>query len=104
ATINTGQWYHVAVTFDGSLASTERAKLWINGTLDITATETSATIPNYNSTVRIANTHPGAANWFNGRIDDVRFYRRALTATEIAALASTNTAPSVNVGAAPSAT
>src|SRR5205814_2129764 len=78
--IQTGVWYHVALVFDGSLPSTQRATFWINGLLDITATETSAVIPNYASTVMIGNTHPGAANWFNGLVDDVRFYRRALTA------------------------
>jgi hypothetical protein len=102
--INTGQWYHVALAFDGPLAAGDRAKLFINGLLDVTATETSAAIPNYNSAMRLGNTHPGAVNWFNGRIDDVRFYRRALLPTEIAALASTNIAPSVVVGTFPNAT
>lgn len=103
-TIQTGRWYHVAVTFDGSLAAAERAKLWLNGALDVTAAESSVSIPNTTSAVRIGNTQGGVSNWFGGRIDDVRFYRRALNATEIAALASTNTAPSVFAGAAPAAT
>ncbi|MEO5804006.1 MAG: BNR-4 repeat-containing protein, partial [Verrucomicrobiota bacterium] len=98
---NTGQWYHVALTFDGSATSAQRAKLWVNGNLDTTATESSATIPNYNSTVRIANTHPAAVNWLNGFMDDVRFYRRALTTNEIVTLTLTNVAPNIFLGATP---
>jgi len=98
ALIQTGIWYHVTLVFNGSLPSSQRVQLWINGILDTTATETSAAIPNYASSVLIANTHPGAANWFAGSIDDTRFYRRALTPPEITALASQNFAPSVTAG------
>jgi hypothetical protein len=101
ALINTGAWYHVTLLFDGSLPATQRAQLWINGNLDITATESSSAIPNYTSNVRIGNTHAGAANWFNGRIDDVRFFRRVLSSSEIALLAATNFAPSIFLSAAP---
>src|SRR5262249_42318648 len=95
ALIQTGVWYHVALVFDGSLPTSQRAQLWINGVLDTTAAETSAAIPDYASNVLIANTHPGAANWFTGLIDDVRFYRRALNSAEIQAMASQNLAPSI---------
>ena len=98
ALIQTSLWYHVALVFDGSLPSSQRAKLWVNGNLDTTATETSTAIPDYASSVLIANTHPGAANWFTGLIDDVRFYRRALNPTEIIALAAQNFAPNVMAG------
>jgi hypothetical protein len=102
--INLGVWYHVAVVFNGALATAQRASMWINGLLDVTASETSAVIPDYGSAMRIGNTHPGAVNWFNGTIDDVRFYRRALTAAEIGALAVTNFAPSITIGAVAPAT
>jgi Concanavalin A-like lectin/glucanases superfamily/BNR repeat-containing family member len=104
ALIQIGVWYHIALVFDGSLPSAQRAQLWINGSLDITATETSATIPDYASNVLIANTHPGAANWFTGLIDDVRFYRRALNSSELLTLAAQNYGPSVTAGPASPAT
>jgi hypothetical protein len=104
ALIQTGLWYHVALVFDGTLPSTQRAKLWINGALDTTATETSATIPDYASSMMIGNTHPGAVNWFTGSIDDVRFYRRALSQTEILSLSTINFGPSVIAGPASPAT
>ena len=102
--ISTGVWYHVALVFDGSLPTAQRAKLWINGLLDVTAGETSAAIPNYTSNLRVGNTHTNAANWFSGLIDDVRLYRRALSAAEVGVLAATNAAPSVSCGPPPSAT
>ncbi|MDQ6631560.1 MAG: BNR-4 repeat-containing protein [Verrucomicrobiota bacterium] len=101
---NTGQWYHVAVTFDGAATNSERVKFWVNGNLDVTAPETSASIPNYNSTVRIGNTHPNALNWFNGFMDDIRFYRRALSSEEIVTLSLKNFAATVFTGVAPSVT
>lgn len=104
ALIQPGVWYHVALVFDGSLPSTQRAKLWINGALDITANETSAAIPDYASSMMIGNTHPGAVNWFNGSIDDVRFYRRALTQAEILSLSTYNFGPDVAAGPAAPAT
>jgi hypothetical protein len=104
ALIQTGVWYHVALVFDGSLPASQRTQLWINGALDTTAAETSVAIPNYASNVLIANTHPGAGNWFTGLIDDVRFYRRALNSSEIVLLAAQNFAPSVTAGPASPAT
>jgi hypothetical protein len=104
AVISTGVWYHVALVFDGTQPQAQRVKLWINGSLDVTAGETSATIPNYGSTLRVGNTATGAANWFSGLMDDVRFFRRALTAAEVGVLAATNAAPGVSCGPAPPAT
>jgi PKD repeat protein len=101
-TFNTGAWYHVAVVFDGSLASTERARLYVNGSLDKTATETSTSIPNHASTLHIGTLLAGSPV-FDGLIDEVRFHRRALGAPEIAAIRNeTGThAPVVSAGPAP---
>jgi hypothetical protein len=104
ATINTGVWYHVAVVFNGALPMAQRASLWINGSLDVVAPETSAAIPNYTSNVRLANTHAGAVNWFCGPLDDLRIYRRALAPAEIALLAATNFGPTVTLPATLTAT
>lgn len=103
-TVDTNKWYHLALTYDGSLPAAQRVKLWLDGTLDVTANEGSATIPNYTSNLRVGNTHNAAPNWFNGLIDDVRFYRRALASNEIVLLANTNVAPQILLGAAPAVT
>ncbi len=101
-TFNPGAWYHVAVVFDGGLASTERAKLYVNGSLDKTSTETSTTIPNHTSSLHIGTLLPGSPV-FDGLIDEVRFHRRALSAAEITALhgVTGSFAPTVSVGTAP---
>jgi hypothetical protein len=78
-----------------------RARLWLNGNLDVTATETSSAVPNYSSNLRLGNTHGGAANWFKGRLDDVRFYRRALSQSEVSALIGGNQTPNVALGSIP---
>lgn len=95
--IQTGRWYHVALVFDGALPAASRASLWINGRLDVTANESAAAVPDYSSHVRLGNTPASVPAWFNGWLDDVRFYRRALSGEEIIALALTNTAPSVTI-------
>ncbi len=103
-TFNSGTWYHVALVFDGSLAEAQRSKLYVNGVLDTTAAETSTSVPNHTSSLHIGVLAPGG-NVFDGRIDEVRFHRRALSATEISALESaTDTfAPTVSAGPAPAA-
>jgi len=103
-TFNSGTWYHIALVFDGSLAEAQRSKLFVNGVLDATAAETSTSVPNYASSLHIGVLAPGG-NVFDGLIDEVRFHRRALTGTEVAALESaTDTfAPAVSAGPAPAA-
>jgi hypothetical protein len=103
-TFNSGTWYHVALVFDGSLAEAQRSKLYVNGVLDTTATETSSSVPNHASSLYIGVLAPGG-NVFDGLIDEVRFHRRALSATEVAALenATDTFAPTVSAGPAPAA-
>ena len=73
-----GVWTHVAATYDGNVLA-----LYVNGIqaaqLVIAGSITTSTSP-----LRIGgNTIWG--EWFNGLIDEVRVYNRALTATEIQA-------------------
>jgi hypothetical protein len=100
--IQTGLWYHVAVVFDGSLPAGVRASLYLNGTLDMVANESSSTVQNYTSHLRVGNTHSGAPYWFDGLMDDVRFFRWALSPAEVLALGVTNLAPSIITAPAPS--
>ncbi|TAE77927.1 MAG: glycosyl hydrolase family protein [Verrucomicrobia bacterium] len=103
-TFNSGRWYHIALVFDGSLAEAQRAKLYVNGALDTTAAETSSSVPNHASQLYVGVLAPGSAV-FDGLIDEVRFHRRALSGTEVAALesATDNFAPTVATGPAPAA-
>jgi uncharacterized repeat protein (TIGR03806 family) len=87
--INSGQWMHVAATRNGA---TGEVRLYVNGVLDGTATGGTAVL-NSNPEIHIGgNTLDN--RYFNGAIDDVRFYSRVLTEVEIASLLP-STAPTV---------
>lgn len=73
--IATGTWYHVAITFDGT---TMRA--YVNGAASGTKAE-SGTM--FNSTAPIEIGARNNAHFFDGTIDEVRFWNRALSVTEI---------------------
>jgi len=78
--INT--WYHVAMTYDGA-----SLKAYINGVLDIT-TSANGTIVTTTQPVRIGGGAPTGESqlYFNGLVDEVALYGRALSAAEIRSL------------------
>ncbi len=88
ATVNTGQWVLVTAT---RVKSTGAIKLYINGQFDISGTgnTNSLTAP---SNIWISNNGGGLGNYFNGYMDDVRIYNRALSTQEVQEL--------YNIGAA----
>jgi hypothetical protein len=73
--INANQWYHIAVTNDGSALN-----LYVNGLLKSTASSSGLTGVNYNAYI---GCEPAMPLYYNGLIDDVRIYDRALTEDEI---------------------
>jgi hypothetical protein len=76
-TLATGQWTHVAATYDGTTV-----RLWINGVLDSWG-NLALTTPN--SVVQIGHTTPndGWHAGFRGVLDEVALYGRALSQAEI---------------------
>jgi len=79
--LSTGQWYHIAATWDGSTS-----KLYINGVKETT----EGTVSSMNST--IVNTLIGASNdsagtgttgFWDGNIDEVAIWNSALTQAQI---------------------
>jgi hypothetical protein len=79
-------WHHVVVTYNGSLAQASRLKIYVNG-IDQTATGDVVSIGTLTD-ISVTNTWLGHDNSsvdpnFNGLIDDVRIYNRALSADEI---------------------
>jgi hypothetical protein len=82
-----GSWYHVAVVFDGGLSAEQRVRVYVNGVLDITSSESSSTIPAYTSALSVGLL-PGGGDGFVGTIDEVSVWTRALEPAEIAALAA----------------
>jgi hypothetical protein len=89
------QWYHVAATLDGN---TGTMSLYTNGVLAAQAMTTrrplGALDPSLEPTLGIGNV--GTACWdyvpFNGAIDEISLYSRALSAGEIQALYHAGTA------------
>jgi hypothetical protein len=73
--INKEQWYHVAGTNDGL-----NLKLYVDGQLKITAPSVGMTGTHYNAYIGCEISNP---LYYNGLIDEVRIYNRALTGTEI---------------------
>ncbi|MBI2097444.1 MAG: hypothetical protein HYT46_00705, partial [Candidatus Vogelbacteria bacterium] len=82
ALINTGQWTHVAVSYDGSAI-----KLYVNGVLQLTDSRGAL---DGEQTTWIGAYHDAgtaAAYWWLGMLDEIAVWNRALTAADITALA-----------------
>src|SRR6266513_617038 len=69
-------WTHVALTYDGAAI-----RLFVNGTQVATAAQTG-TLQTNASPLRIGGNVP-YGEYFQGRLDEVRIYNRALSASEI---------------------
>ena len=80
ATVSAGNWYHLAGSFDGTTS-----RVWINGVL--AGSTTGDSLNSVTGSYRIGSSQilGGPAN---GKIDDVRFFQRALTPAEIKTLAT----------------
>ena len=79
--LTTGQWYHVAGTYDGSVM-----RLYLDGTERDTNTVSGSVAAG--SWARLS--HSSNDEDLDGLLDDVRIYNRALSLTEIQALAAGN--------------
>ena len=83
------QWHHLVGTADGS-----RTRIYVDGVL---VDEDVFTSNGINSTQTLAigqdNGVNGGSYFFNGKIDDVRIYNRALSAAEVGQLHASETAP-----------
>lgn len=83
AKLDTGQWYHVACVFDAGVQ-----RIYINGKLRQSLSRPFQKIRNCDTTMWVIG---GFVNelpvYFNGVIDDIRIYNRAITDEELEALA-----------------
>lgn len=79
--INDGSWHHIAATADGSTA-----RIFIDGKLE-SATTYSGTFYTGTQEVYLGG-GPSGGYPYAGLIDDPRIYNRAMSATEVASLAS----------------
>ncbi|RAU98608.1 LamG-like jellyroll fold domain-containing protein [Paenibacillus sp. YN15] len=80
--IPTGQWVHLAGVYEPGTA----LRIYVNGTLSNSNT-TSIAASQYNNTLNVnIGRRPSGDLYFDGKIDEVRVYGRALSAAEISAI------------------
>jgi hypothetical protein len=87
ASLETTSWSHVAFVFDGALPAERRVRLYINGELDLAAGQTETTIADSTAPVIIGDL-PNGGSVFEGLIDEVAVWNRALSDAEVARVAA----------------
>jgi gliding motility-associated-like protein len=85
-TVAVNTWYHVVFTVDNSLS------IYVNGSLQASTTTTVNFTYNTTKNVYLGGTNETFNLPFNGTIDNVRFYNKILTSTEVSMLYSTDPA------------
>lgn len=96
--VTTGKWHHVMVTYDSSTPT-----LYVDGYAQSLATGTGCTLTQNTGAITqdtsalYFGARAGTSQFFNGRLDDVRVYNRALTATEVSHLYSAGTGSTAGV-------
>ena len=90
STLANNQWNHIVVSWD---KANTQWKVYVNGVLDNTYTNANASVINYGSyssdrtDIGAINSSPsGVANVFNGKIDALNVWNKALTQSEITEL------------------
>lgn len=78
-TLSTGIWYHVVMTYN----SVQGLIGYVNGVQDCSVAPNGIIGSVVGTTLAIGNDFFTAGRFFNGSIDDVRVYNRALSATEV---------------------
>jgi hypothetical protein len=78
------QWSHIAVTYTTAVGGSTLG-IYVNGALVTTVTGPNQNLLAGNQPLRIGNSNAQISEGFNGLIDEVRVYNRALSAAEIQA-------------------
>ena len=80
--VNSGQWIHIAVT---RIRTSGAMKIYVNGLLENSMNGSTAFLTG-NSVISIGATPGVAARSYEGQLDEIRMFSRALDAAEIVAL------------------
>jgi len=88
--LNDGQWHHVVGVYDGTLAS-GNIKLYVDGVLQTMNFDHTDNIVDIPESLTIGSNNAGcssgfAPDHFEGVIDDIRIYNRALSGAEVTEL------------------
>jgi len=97
ATFNNGAWHHVVWTYDGS-SNQSGITIYVDRVAQATTqsgsqTSITGTITNTDPVRFGANSASTPVNFFTGAMHNIRFYRRVLTALEVAELSNPDTMP-----------
>lgn len=87
--IQSDVWTHVAMVYDGRLGANVRARIYVNGQLDAESPETSSSLsPRALPLVVGCLPSPagGTVQAFEGDLDEVAVFRRALTSSDISSV------------------
>ncbi|MBL7738170.1 MAG: hypothetical protein JNK14_03055 [Chitinophagaceae bacterium] len=102
--LTAGVWSHVAITYNAGQPQNNRFSIYVNG-VDVTVrtdVSSAGTITTINpANIRIGSNQP-FGEYLNGSVDEVRFYNKLLSATEVVADMNTpigvdNTPPSIGI-------
>jgi hypothetical protein len=85
-TLQTGKWYHVALTWDGSIV-----KLYVDGVLNNSPGASRSAPIGVDARALYLGGRIGSTDFFDGSLDDVRLYNYALGASEVMQLKSQGT-------------
>lgn len=81
--LNTNQWYLLTATYD---ASTRRMKLYIDGVLEGTATNSGGYVAPTQATLTIGVRGDETSEFFSGLLDDIRIFDAALSIEDVLAM------------------
>jgi hypothetical protein len=91
-------WHNITVTYDGS-QNASGVKIYYDGTeVPATIVQNTLSASTVNSIPLNIGSRNAASQYFNGTVDDVRIYSRAITSTEVTQLSLT-TPTAVSIGA-----
>ena len=97
--VNPGQWFHFVFVFDGSLQPDDRIKIYVNATTNMGIYSQRGTLgpttQNTSQELTIGAGHEAGNsakpnNAYDGVIDEIRIYNRALSAKDVQALYTSN--------------
>ena len=80
--LSDGNWHHIVHTFGGSVGAQE---LYVDGVLRATGTKANSDFT-WQQRINIGFSQNGANRFFDGQIDEVAVYNRALTQADVTAL------------------
>ncbi|MBX7204620.1 MAG: FG-GAP-like repeat-containing protein [Bacteroidia bacterium] len=79
---NLNQWYHIAVVVNNN-----QVQLYVDGNLSATFAAPSGTFTSSTSNpLTVGKSDPGLTGYFNGKLDEIHLYDRALSAAEVITL------------------